>query len=141
MVMNTGPQESILLMEQKELKTKASGNASLHYMPCKIKHNGPADVDGFFKPYVEKDSNEVMKGSFRGYPLQGIKLELPNEYKGLILVEEEKSGSAAQGISSVVNQNFNSITYWNWDSIPSRTDQISDSFAWLQLANIIHKAD
>jgi hypothetical protein len=39
---------------------KFDENCAVHSMPCKINHNGQANVTGFFSPYIE---NKELNGS------------------------------------------------------------------------------
>lgn len=46
------------LIVQLNQNVKNVDATNLHSMPCKIIHDGPANVSGFFEPYVEKNESK-----------------------------------------------------------------------------------
>lgn len=127
-----------------------SCNASsvIHYMPCKINHDGAANITGFFSPYVEnKDTDiinkadSVLEASFRGYPLQGKKIKIPNDFKGIVVNEMKKPLTDMEPRNLDLKKNFCEITYWNWDCFPNKNDLIHQSVDWLILSKMIHETD
>lgn len=125
-----------------------------HLMPCKIEHKGstilakeyfwptirPLSKDGDEQQgrdprseYLRKscDGNKVddpiLVASFRGRPLQGKRLDLPDGYEGSVVIDSKKPA-----------RKFNSFTYWNWDEIPSANDNIVKALQWIDIAEAIH---
>lgn len=69
-------------------------------------------------------SNSVLTASFRGRPLQGTKVKIPESYKGFVL--GKKPGE------------FEEFTYWNWDQLPSKTDAVVKALQWINVSDAIH---
>ncbi|KAI9552260.1 hypothetical protein GHT06_022622 [Daphnia sinensis] len=120
----------------------------LHSMPCKINHDGAANITGFFSPYVENkdtdfinNADAVLEASFRGYPLQGKKITIPNDFKGIVIGEMKKPLTDMEPRNLYIKKNFGEITYWNWDCFPNKNDSINQSVEWLPLSKLIHNTD
>lgn len=143
-----------------------SCNASsvIHYMPCKINHDGAANITGFFSPYVENKDTDiinkadsgiwysccaslvmlplflVLEASFRGYPLQGKKIKIPNDFKGIVVNETKKPLTYMEPRNLDLKKNFCEITYWNWDCFPNKNDLIHQSVDWLILSKMVNNS-
>nr|CAG4642922.1 EOG090X0IC1 [Evadne anonyx] len=112
--------------------------SDVHLLPCKINTDGPANVSGFFTPYIEKKSDEeVLEASFRGYPLQGSKVPVPEGYTGLVLGETKKQLTETQPHNLLANKKFDSFTYWNWDYNPSIGDPTQLALDWLNISEVV----
>ena len=135
--------------------------SSVHLMPCKIHSDGPADVAGFFTPYIGKkksdqeeegtryllfdrkhyiryvDLDSVFEGSFRGYPLQGQKIPVPEGYTGLVLTETKKPLTENEPKNLSITKKFDSFTYWNWDYNPSTNDPAQLALDWLDISKVV----
>lgn len=74
--------------------------------------------------------------SFRGYPLNGHIVNLPEGYKGLILKETAKPVSGNERTFHVTHT-FQNITYWNWDKIPSKDDAFLSALDWVDIAEAV----
>jgi len=115
--------------------------SSVHLMPCKIHSDGPADVAGFFTPYIGKKKSdqeeEVFEGSFRGYPLQGQKIPVPEGYTGLVLTETKKPLTENEPKNLSITKKFDSFTYWNWDYNPSTNDPAQLALDWLDISKVV----
>ena len=97
--------------------TKNLPDVPLHHLPCKIDANEKADVKSFFIPKVEQVNNtSVYKASFRGYPLDGKIIEIPNEYSGYIMNEKNKPFSEEITRQIDVIGKFKTLTKWYLDS-------------------------
>ena len=61
----------------------------IHFLPCSVNFTGETEVDERFRKLTEKtgDTGEV-RGSFRGYPLEGKSVSLPEKFTGLILTDQ-----------------------------------------------------
>nr|CAG4644446.1 EOG090X0IC1 [Lepidurus arcticus] len=129
-------------------------------LPCRIEQRGPANVSSYFNPYIRKSesseskstlktetdeagqaANEGLVCSFRGYPLEGQRLAMPDHYKGLVIektcgVDDSKDGTGSY--DAFVSTSFSGITYWNWDSIPSKNDALQQALDWIPLAEALH---
>ncbi|XP_042475059.1 ribonuclease H2 subunit C [Macadamia integrifolia] len=121
----------------------------IHQLPCYIKHNGPCPVSHYFKPKnsgIEVDDFTVEEAYFRGRKLQGTTIPLPDGYSGFVLGKKKKpcKGKASEISEGNLNcweigAKFQSITYWNHDSLPSHDDTFLRCFHWFAVANALHK--
>ena len=103
-----------------------------HLVPVSIPHSGPAPVSSYFESTIrEKDT--LLHASFRGYPLLGSKVTIPEGYKGVSFQVDKKSEGTYQS-----NQEFKEVTYWKWDQHPHTGDPFPKSFQWLDLSSAIH---
>lgn len=78
----------------------------------------------------DQDSNNpILTASFRGRPLQGQKLKLPDGFKGYAI---------GKGPNNKCSKSFDEFTYWNWDELPTKADQVVKALRWVNLAKGIH---
>ena len=78
----------------------------------------------------------MLKASFRGYPLLGKEITLPEDYCGVILKDQCVETNEKSIYSS---QTFDKLTYWNWDIEPSNNDKIPSALEWLHVAKVVRK--
>ncbi len=76
---------------------------------------------------INKDNNNKLEASFRGRPLNGEHIPIPNDYIGILT-------NSSKSISS-----FDQMTYFNLDCSTSKNDSIARSIEWLSLAKILHE--
>ena len=76
----------------------------------------------------------VLEASFRGFPLQGKKIFIPEGFKGIVVSEMKKPLTDVEERNFVLSKKFGEITYWNWDCYPNSNDQIPQSMDWLMLS-------
>lgn len=131
--------------------------ANCHLMPCKIKYNNDtAKVKEYFLPTIrlmeacgdnwdgrtgeENKERENEKGSvaasFRGRPLHGKKILLPDNYIGSVVKKSTDKKSGNDTITDI--KKLDEFTYWNWDQIPSKNDPIVKAIQWLEVSKAIH---
>ena len=73
-----------------EVMKKPTGADHIHYLPCSVNFTGETEVDERFRKLTEKNEDTgVLSGSFRGFPLEGVKVSLPEKYTGM---KEQESG-------------------------------------------------
>ncbi|XP_068627367.1 ribonuclease H2 subunit C [Battus philenor] len=109
-----------------------------HYVPCNIESDGPANVKKYFEPYVVENENGELTGTFRGRPLDGVKMSLPTGYRALWITEAKKPLADDADRRFQVAGGFKEIVYWNWDKKPSKNDNIVKAFDWIDIADAIH---
>ena len=105
---------------------RETSEVTLHYLPCKVETDcegdtpkdpsadrrgrRPAEVDCYFEPVIREgsgtirmgtESSQVLTATFRGRPLKGVEISIPEGYRGVVLRE--------QGTVSHDSQVFNSI--------------------------------
>ncbi|GBP11304.1 Ribonuclease H2 subunit C [Eumeta japonica] len=105
----------------------------VHFIPCRIDDNGAANVSKYFESYVEEKDGE-LKGTFRGRPLDGVKMPLPDGYKAVIVDENRRPLSEDADRKFQVTGGFNEIIYWNWDKKPSKNDSLNKAMDWIDIA-------
>ncbi|KAG5896067.1 hypothetical protein JTB14_006856, partial [Gonioctena quinquepunctata] len=81
----------------------------------------------------------TLKASFRGYPLQGKKIELPDEYVGLVLHESVRPETEKDERKFYIVNKFADITYWNWERKPSKHDAFIKALDWIDIADELHR--
>ena len=96
-------------MSKGPVKVKQGGRdkkeCRVHLLPCKIQAvsrdseqtaQAPAKVDHFFDPVIRRGNeggSEVYTAAFRGRPLQGVEVAVPQGYTGVVLKECSLSNS------------------------------------------------
>ncbi|XP_016976450.1 uncharacterized protein LOC108042619 [Drosophila rhopaloa] len=102
-----------------------SKTMDLHYLPAKIDGDGEANVEQYFNNYTREATecgNGILTNSLRGYPLVGEQLKVPEQYRGLVLQETEKSINKSIDRQLRLTGVFEEFTYWNYDKVPSNGD-------------------
>ena len=75
--------------------------------------------------------------SFRGHPLIGEKINVNENFTGLVISETKISITEIQQKPMLVNNTFKQINYWNWDYIPSSNDPVPQAMEWLSLSEVV----
>ncbi|XP_045469894.1 ribonuclease H2 subunit C [Harmonia axyridis] len=118
------------------LKTNRELTKEIHSIPLKIHADCDAEVSKYF---LQKKSEAGLKyASFRGYPLIGKELSLPQGYKGLVLHETVKPSTETEERKFYVLHTFDDFTYWNWGKIPSQNDTLVQAMEWIDIAEALH---
>lgn len=122
--------KSLLLASQ----SKTNPKAVCHSIPCKVNTDSEAKVDTYFEPTItksEKDST-VLLSSFRGRPLIGRSIALPDSCRAFVISEKSEQLVAQKSIDRFV--------HWNLDKIPSESDSLPQLVEWLRIAEAIHSS-
>ncbi|KAK6632167.1 hypothetical protein RUM44_007197 [Polyplax serrata] len=117
---------------------KDEERAKIHYMPCLIRGHGEAKVSSYFEPIITKGKHEVLKASFRGFPLLGREQRVPQGYCGVILEKTNNEMSDTCDRNLYGTHLFDKFTYWNWDSEPSDNDRVVTAMDWLDVAEALY---
>lgn len=146
-----------------DLKSDGALAAQCHLMPCRIEctkqtvrasdyfwptikelRTGGDQEQGRRANYREKQmigeeqkENPIMTASFRGRPLQGKRISLPEGYTGFGVRQRSSKASGNDKKSKDVTQ-FKEFTYWNWDELPTDKDVIVKALRWINVAQAIH---
>lgn len=120
-----------------ELKSNKK-DIKLQSVPFKIFADCDAKVDNYFDNYVKSVDSGILKSSFRGYPLKGTKVKVPEEYVGLMLHETVRPSREKDERKFYVIGEFSEITYWNWDKSPSLDNSIAQALQWIDIAEALH---
>ncbi|XP_036148819.1 uncharacterized protein LOC105833460 [Monomorium pharaonis] len=115
--------------------------SELHFMPCKIHGDETANISSYFKPYIHSTEEEYYNSSFRGYSLQGKKVTIPAEYRGIILMENKKINTETKERNLYCTGTFSKFTYWNYDRIPSKNDTLVAALDWVDIAKVLHSPE
>jgi len=123
-------------LEIKLLNYKEDDILRIHHMPCRIKHNGEANVEKYFEPNIttKKDQPEVLESSFRGHPLQGKTINL-DSIKGL--------NQNIQVTGHIINEDkncvhtFKEFQVWTYDKGPHLEEDINASLDWINFSSVV----
>ncbi|XP_046401216.1 uncharacterized protein LOC124167309 isoform X2 [Ischnura elegans] len=127
-----------LHLKVSQVKTELS-HEDVHFMPCRIHAEGQHKITEYFKPYLQYSKNDEVKVSFRGHPLHGKVLNLPEKYVGVIAQGGKCVDPSRKSL--YVTRTFNSMTFWNWDKPPSTNDAFYKALDWLEIADVLHSTD
>ncbi|XP_071578590.1 ribonuclease H2 subunit C [Temnothorax nylanderi] len=116
-------------------------DAELHFMPCKIHGDETANVSSYFKPYIRRIDEGYYDCSFRGYPLQGRKVDVPAGYRGMMFTEAKKADTENKERNLYCTGTFSQFTYWNYDRIPSKNDALAAALDWVDVAKALHSSE
>jgi hypothetical protein len=121
-------------LNSKSIQTKSN----IHLMPCKISYDGKSDIQSFFtNSIIESDENNVLANAFRGRPLNGLHLDLPESTIGIVLNDETDAKNKRQ-IS--VETAFTKIYTWQLDNpkISPATDPFAKAMnEWFSVADVV----
>ncbi|KAJ8982381.1 hypothetical protein NQ317_005475 [Molorchus minor] len=101
-------------------------NSRIQSVPFKIYADCDAKVSKYFDNYVKINSK------------CGKKVEIPEGYKGIVLHESIKPSREKDERKFYIVNNFTSMTFWNWDKIPSANDSITQALQWIDIAEALH---
>lgn len=106
-----------------------------HLMPVEIDFQGPASVNNHFETTISKssDSSDTLEASFRGRPLKGQQVKIPQGYFGAVL--QRKNNTLIESVSE-----FNELYYWKYDEEPSQADPLPSSLDWFLVSSALHES-
>ncbi|KAJ3093175.1 Ribonuclease H2 subunit C [Quaeritorhiza haematococci] len=113
----------------------------LHLLPCEIHHTGKADVNKYFQvtpaskdPAPANEAPTKFASTFRGRALQGVRVSVPDGYKGVVY-RESMTGKRVWKI----DEQFDSFVVWGHDEVPGPSkDEFLKAVNWLQIAEDLH---
>ncbi|EGF76548.1 hypothetical protein BATDEDRAFT_92508 [Batrachochytrium dendrobatidis JAM81] len=130
------------LVDGRVLVSGPESAAAVHLLPCRIQHNGPANVTNYF---VVNSSDSTQTGTvsstFRGRGLQGVALTAPCEYSFVVLANTRSPhGTEADHYWRLQNR-FKNITVWAHDehAPTQQSEPLLNLPNWIQLATEIHE--
>ncbi|KAL3271731.1 hypothetical protein HHI36_022201 [Cryptolaemus montrouzieri] len=121
---------------QNNIRTNYEVRNQLHSIPCKIHADCDAPVSKFFIPSINKDG--VMKASFRGYPLIGTEVKIPEGYRGVVLHETVRPATETEERKFYIINSFDKFNYWNWGKAASKNDSLIKAMEWIEIAEALH---
>jgi hypothetical protein len=97
----------------------------IQYIPCRIDHNGPAEINEYF-------GTDNKQSTLRGRQLVGTEMIINGGYACVVL--DKRSG-----VYEPTSRN-QSLLVWAHDNLPSTSNtDLMNCSAWIQLAQEIHK--
>lgn len=75
----------------------------------------------------------MKHSSFRGRPLLGCEIKVPEGYSGYVLKKQPRDLRSKTDLFNV-EQSFDKITYWNLDKIPSHNDAFASALDWFDIS-------
>lgn len=122
---------------KNELKSNRK-EIAVQSVPFKIFADCDAEVSKYFDNYVKCGDDNILKTSFRGYPLRGNKIKVPEEYVGLMLHETIRPSTEKDERKFYIVGGFSEITFWNWDKSPIVNNSLAQSLQWIEIAEALH---
>ncbi|TPX44389.1 hypothetical protein SeMB42_g04338 [Synchytrium endobioticum] len=121
----------------------------LHLLPCRIDHNGEAQVDKYFiitpDTYLSSHSDgpkvdeTVYESAFRGRKLRGRRLYMPEQYEGVVFEEQASATDLNSNRIWKASSSFDSMMVWNHDDIPSVSSEgAMMALSWAEVADVLH---
>lgn len=104
-------------------------------IPCRLDHTGTAQVSKYF--HREELANGYMKATFRGRPLDGHVVTVPDGYKLHLLKERQAGLGDPQKKTFEVHGAIDKLTVWNLDKEPSEKDPIKRAINWTRIAQAL----
>ena len=104
-------------------------SSSVYSMPFSIDIPSTitSDIKRHFTNSIQINNNNKLEASFRGRPLNGEHIHIPDDYIGILT-------NSSKPLSS-----FDKLTYFNLDCSTSKNDCIARSIEWLSLGKILHE--
>ncbi|CAH2083297.1 unnamed protein product [Euphydryas editha] len=108
-----------------------------HYIPCNIEEDGHANVSKYFEPYVTDNGDGELTATFRGHHLDGVKMNLPDGYRAIVVTESKRPLAEDADRKFQVAGGFKELYYWNWDKKPSKNDNLFRAMDWIDIAEAV----
>ncbi|XP_065223975.1 ribonuclease H2 subunit C [Planococcus citri] len=108
---------------------------NINYIPCSINFNGKAKVSSYFKETAGTDGEKLA--SFRGRPLHGSEVKIPEGYCGYVLKKQPEDCDSSTKCYSI-EQSFKKFAYWNLDKKPTSNDAIVSALDWFDISDALH---
>jgi ribonuclease H2 subunit C len=109
-----------------------------HWMPCEVEHTGSAPVTAYFEPNISEQTvagSAQLIGSFRGRPLLGSQLTLPDGFTGLVL----KSGRLDDEPTLRPTERVAQLIHWNWDQASTSSSSAHQALDWCSVSEQLHR--
>lgn len=123
-------------MEQIKYSAKTAtadqSSAKFHLINCEIEASVEANVSKYFEPAIVKKDDCRSDVSFRGRPMNGKRIRLPDEFVLANLkpsLSDERQFTAAEAA--------NEFHYWNFDQVPDLEDSTNQAINWINIAKCL----
>ena len=102
---------------------------------CEIEANVEANVGKYFEPAIVKRDQSRSDVSFRGRPMNGRRVKLPDDF---VLANLKPSlGDERQFCATDA---ANELHYWNFDQVPDLEDSTNQAINWIHLSKCLGDA-
>lgn len=94
-----------------------------------------APIDVYFRPYrvpADGDRGPLWRATFRGKPMTGLKVPMPDGYTGLLCHSEDGGGDFVADADR--GQVVKDVMYWNWDRVPTDDDPLLAALCWTRVS-------
>jgi hypothetical protein len=115
-------------------------SATLHSIPCRAtittdSGSTNANVSAYFEPLIKQNPTTPtnLSASFRGRPLLGTHLHLPDGYKGVVMEKDAESSNVN------IKSTFSSFHYWELDRPPGHDDPIPNTLKWITISKSLNQ--
>lgn len=123
-------------MEQIKYSAKTAtadkSSAKFHLINCEIESSGEANVSKFFEPAIVKKEDGRADVSFRGRPMNGKRVQLPDQF---VLANLKPSLGNEHQFSAT--EATNAFHYWNFDQTPDLEDSTNQAINWINIAKCL----
>ncbi|XP_022902120.2 ribonuclease H2 subunit C isoform X1 [Onthophagus taurus] len=113
-------------------------NSQVQSVPFKIHADHDAKITKYFNNYVKTKESNGLTCSFRGHPLDGIKVNIPQEYVGVVLHESIRPDTDKEDRKFYATNKFSNVIYWNWNKTPTKNDSFIQAIEWIEIAEVLH---
>lgn len=108
--------------------------SKVEILPCRIQKDSKAQIDVYFKS--ELNENNELINSFRGRPLIGNCIKLPENYEAILINDENTFEEDDKKCFKKIS-NVNEIIQWNLRHYHNVND-FQKSLEWISLSEIVH---
>merc|ERR1711976_443368 len=112
--------------------------AKAHLLPCHVDYDGQCKANEFFHNCTREKTGEGYIASFRGRPLDGKSVRIPEGFTGYVLEEPRKEFGEEENRTFRAVKKFKEFTLWNLDKPPSDYDKYPNAMKWIDIAAAIH---
>jgi len=122
---------------EKSILEKNVKEDHVQFLPFSVKFNGETEVESRFSSQTTFDKDKhCLVNSFRGYPLEGERLKIDENYRGVVIDTGRPSITAKENVRAVCT--FDSLTFWNYDKIPGENDNYQQALQWMKVSEALH---
>lgn len=111
----------------------------VQFMPFSAKYDGETEIKERFSQFTEENpAKQCLENSVRGYPLEGVRLAVPEGYTGIIVETPPQGLNPDEEKIGRVTSSFKDFTYWNYDRVPGGADNYQQAVQWIAVAAALH---
>ena len=115
--------------------TVDQSSTKFHLINCEIEANAEANVSKYFEPAIVKKDDLRSDVSFRGRPMNGRRVKLPDDF---VLASLKPSLSDEHQFNA--GESANELHYWNFDQVPDLEDSTNQAINWIHISKCLGDA-